>query len=243
MRPHYFGLIALLCIFLASNSAFAKEADLQAVKDNTLYQSTTGSVSNGAGDYIFAGVSGMNVTQRAVLAFDLSSIPKGSTITAVALTLYMSRTIAAAKPVSLHRTLADWGEGISHAPGEEGGGAPSTAGDGTWLHTFYSGTFWANPGGDFAAIASQTISVGPIGSYTWPSDPGLIADVQTWVSDPGVNYGWTLVGDESSTITSKRFNSHDSIDENLRPRLRVLYQDPPIQALGTTWGRVKALMR
>lgn len=243
MTARYFGLIMLLSLVVISNPALAKDAELQASRDNTLYQSTSGATSNGSGEYIFAGKTGGGQIRRAVLAFDLSSIPRGATITAAELTLYMSKTISGPKPVSLHRTLSDWGEGSSDAIGEEGSGAPSTAGDATWIHTFYSGSVWANPGGDFAAIASQTTLVDTVRQYTWPTGPGIVADVQAWVNDPPINYGWTLLGDESTFITAKRFNSRNSLDEDLRPLLRVSYQDPPIQALGTTWGRVKALMR
>ncbi len=40
----------------------------------------------------------------------------------VTLTLHMSKTISGGQTLRLQRLAADWGEGTSHAPGEEGGG-------------------------------------------------------------------------------------------------------------------------
>jgi len=47
-----------------------------------------------------------------VLAFDIAgSIPPGSTITSVSLSMNMSRTISDTRIVGLHKLLASWGEG------------------------------------------------------------------------------------------------------------------------------------
>ena len=43
------------------------------VGDSTLYQSATGSLSNGAGDHLFAGNDNASLRRRAVLAFDLGA--------------------------------------------------------------------------------------------------------------------------------------------------------------------------
>ena len=94
-------------------------------KDNTLYQTPTGSHSNGAGQYFFAGTTSLGVFRRGVVAFDIAgSIPAGSTISSVSLELHMSRTIGGPEIVELRRLLADWGEGTSRASGEEGGVPP-----------------------------------------------------------------------------------------------------------------------
>ena len=64
-------------------------------KDNTLYEydAAEGDHSNGAGFHFFAGENGMGELRRGVLAFDLAgTIPAGSTITAVSLSMNMSMT-------------------------------------------------------------------------------------------------------------------------------------------------------
>ena len=98
-------------------------------EDNTLYEyvPADGDRSNGVGDYFFAGKTAIATLRRGVLAFDIAgSIPPGSTITSVTLSMHMSRTLFDdAQTVELHKLLADWGEGTSDAPGEEGTGSTS----------------------------------------------------------------------------------------------------------------------
>jgi len=182
-------------------------------KDNTLYEydPAEGDHSNGAGFHFFAGETAMGELRRGVLAFDIAgSIPPGSTITAVSLSLNMSRTLLeTARTVELHKLLADWGEGTSHAPGEEGDGAPATTNDATWRHRFFDTIFWAMQGGDFSATVSASQVVGPVGQYTW-SSAQMVEDVQSWLDNPSSNFGWLVLGDESTNATSKRFDTRES---------------------------------
>src|SRR5262249_37685622 len=115
-------------LFVAATAA-ADSVVIGASKDNTLYTDGTGRTSNGAGQYFFAGQSGS--VRRAVLAFDIAaSIPAGSTIQSVQLTLHCSRAPVGAPPVgcTLNRLLADWGEGTSDAGDPGGAGTASTPG-------------------------------------------------------------------------------------------------------------------
>ena len=142
----------LLAIILMSalgcagaTSASAAIINITPSKDNTLYEydPAEGDHSNGAGFHFFAGENGMGELRRGVLAFDIAgTIPAGSTITAVSLTMNMSMTPAGAQTVELHKLLADWGEGTSHAPMGEGDGAPATPNDATWRHRFFDTIFW-----------------------------------------------------------------------------------------------------
>lgn len=195
-------------------------------KYNTIYQSDTENLSNGAGDHIFAGNSlqgeAMN-TRRGLLSFDLSSIPSNATITDVKLTLFMSRSISGAANVSLHKASSNWGQGTSDAPGQEGGGAPSTANDASWSCNFSLDavsciTSWSSVGGDFVATPSSTISVDGGGSYEWNS-PELITNVQSWVETPSTNFGWFILGDET-VASAKRF---DATAATQLPVLEVTY--------------------
>jgi hypothetical protein len=97
-------------------------------KDNALYQDVTGGLSNGAGQWMFAGLTGGSGIRRALLFFDLTAIPAGSTVNGVSLQLHMSRTISGESPIALQRMLADWGEGTSDAGNRAGGGASSATG-------------------------------------------------------------------------------------------------------------------
>jgi len=198
---------------IASDLASAATISIMPSKDNTLYEfdPDDGDHSNGAGFHFFAGETAMSELRRGVLAFDIAgSIPHGSIITSVTLSMNMSRTISETpRIVELHKLLADWGEGTSHAPGEEGDGAPATTNDATWRHRFFDTIFWAMQGGDFSATVSASQSVGPVGPYTWNSAQ-MVADVQSWVNNPASNFGWLVLGDESAAGTTKRFDTRES---------------------------------
>ncbi|HVS11273.1 MAG TPA: hypothetical protein VMS76_15495, partial [Planctomycetota bacterium] len=125
-------------LLLLASAASAGQVIVPASKDNTLYQSPTGSLSNGAGPNFFAGRDGTGGIKRAVIAFDVAAhVPAGSRIDAARLVLTLSATVAGPKNVGLHALLADWGEGTSVAGFGGGGGAAATPGDATWLHTFH----------------------------------------------------------------------------------------------------------
>jgi hypothetical protein len=206
--------ILVLCAlgFGGRTSVSAAIINVTPSKDNTLYEfdPKEGDHSNGAGFHFFAGENGMGEVRRGVLAFDLAGIiPVGSTIIAVSLTMNMSMTPAGAETVELHKLLADWGEGTSHAPMGEGDGAPATSNDATWRHRFFDTIFWATQGGDFSATVSASQSVGGTGQYTWSSTQ-MVADVQSWVDNPASNFGWLVLGDETAIATAKRFDTRES---------------------------------
>ena len=201
-------------------------ATLGSSADNTLYDDPNGSLSNGAGAHFFAGRAGSNANgaiRRGLIRFDVaSSLPPTATIIGVTLYLTMSQTVTGPQPIELHRLTASWGEGSSVAPGNEGGGAPAAAGDATWLHRFYSSTLWTRPGGDFVVTASATTMVASFGPYSW-SASGMVSDVQIWLDAPSTNDGWLLLGNESTSSTTKRFDTKENTDPNARPRLVVTY--------------------
>ena len=195
-------------------------------KDNTLYEydPAEGDHSNGAGFHFFAGENGMGELRRGVLAFDIAAtIPACSTITAVSLTMNMSMTPAGALIVELHKVLADWGKGTSHAPMGEGDEASATPNDATWRHRFFDSVFWTTQGGDFSATVSASQSVGGVGQYTW-SSAQMIADVQLWLDNPASNFGWLVLGDETAIATAKRFDTRESASP---PMLTIQFTPGP----------------
>ena len=210
------------------NVSAVESVTLSPSKDNTLYESATGNLSNGAGSHLFAGKTAGGGIRRGLIAFELvGQIPAGSTVNGVTLNLFMSKTSAGAKVVTLHRLLADWGEGSSQATRGEGGGASATDGDATWLHGIFDTAFWTEPGGDFLQQSSASISVSGPGSYTWGSAVLMVADVQGWLDDPSTNFGWLLVGDEDSNGSAKRFDSKENSASENRATLIVEFTPPP----------------
>ena len=217
-------LAALFLLTAGAAPAFAGVVAIPAERDNTLYQADDGSLSNGAGPGLFAGQTAEGDLRRAVLAFDLSSVPPGSMVLSAELVLNADMSISGATDMPLHRLLADWGEAGSVAVGGAGGGGaggPALPGDATWLHTFFDTGFWTAAGGDFDPTPSAVTPVAGPGVYTWGSTPELVADVQSWVDDPSQNFGWILLGDEIANSTAKRFGSRENASAPAQPQLLI----------------------
>lgn len=220
----------LISFFILSVTAFTTygqtTVELPASKDNTLYEIAAGNLSNGAGDFLFVGNTDQDNsinTRRALLQFDLSGIPATAVINSVSLELQVTkRATATPRTVSIHRLTDDWGEGTSHAAGQEGAGATATTGDATWTHQFFNTDLWANPGGDYNVTASASTTVSALGSYTW-STTQMIIDVTNWVNGSVSNYGWIVIGDESTTETSYQIRSREN--GATPPNLIISYTD------------------
>jgi hypothetical protein len=212
---------------LSGQPAEADTITLNPVADNTLIQDPAGTYSAGASYNMYSGRVGNNGSgtfRRALIRFDLSAIPQGSTVTSVQLRMFMSQGQGGARAHSLHRMNASWGEAGSFSFG--GAGAIAQAGDATWIHRFSPGTPWTTPGGDFQATASASVNVSGITWYTWGSTSGLVSDVQSWVSTPSSNFGWMVRGDESALQTAKRFDSRQSSNPSTKPQLIITFTPP-----------------
>lgn len=232
MKRWYKLLIKIAICTVSICTTFDVFAQMQVVipsaKDNTLYESANGSLSNGAGIYFFAGRTSQtqNSIRRGLIAFDITgNIPANAVIESVVLKLHLSNTNIAGgtQSVTLRKVLKDWGEGTSRAASGEGGGAAATTGDATWMHCFFNSISWTNPGGDFAIGGSGSRDVGNIGFYTWGSTTQMVADVQEWLDHPEENFGWVLIGNETAQTTAKRFDSKENLVAANRPELTVTY--------------------
>ena len=222
--PRVASTALLAFIFTAPQLATAQTASLAPSKDNTLYESANGSLSNGQGDGLFVGRANDSRIRRALLAFDLSSIPADATITGATLTLQCTKAGSnSPTDISLRRVSRDWGEGASNATGEEGTGAAAQSGDATWRHAFFNTVQWTTAGGDFSGTASATTAVGGAGSYSW-SGSGMVADVQAWLGNPASNFGWAMIGNETTDKSAKRFASSEAA--SAPPRLQITYTVP-----------------
>jgi hypothetical protein len=216
---------SLLFFAAISSVALADTVILPASKDNTIYEDTLGQYSNGQGIYLYTGRTGTDLLRRALIAFNLSSIPANATVTSATLTLNLNRRGPEIPgDISLRKVLRDWGEGASDAGFPGGNGATAEPGDATWIHNFFDDSFWTNAGGDFSSTVSASTSVDIPGDYTW-SGSGLIADVQAWVSNPATNFGWGIIGNEVTAGSAARFGSRENMNTPPQtPRLSVTYQ-------------------
>ncbi len=218
-------------------SAQGTTVSVGALRDNTLYFDPNGGLSNGAGIYCFAGTNLVGQARRALLAFDIASaVPSNATITSAELQLHMSQTIAGPVAVSMHRVLESWGEGSSYASDGQGGGAPATAMDATWIHRSFPAAPWSTPGGDYDPAASATIMVDDSGGYLFGTTSALVADVQSFLANPTQNFGWLLRTDETTSPTAKRFATKEHPTPSSRPTLIVTFSIPAASVQSTGVG-------
>lgn len=202
--------------------AAADVVTMAAAGDNTLFEDSSGLLSNGAGPVMFAGRNNQNLVRRALVRFDVEgSVPSGAVISSVVLTLNVSNVSDPTPRVfTIHRVQKEWGEGTSTGTG--GAGAPATTGDATWLHRFYPETLWTSPGGDFEPIPDASQLLGDVGPYSW-SAPPMASDVQAWCDGVVPNYGWIVLGDETASGAARRFDSRENAVAGNRPTLTVTY--------------------
>ena len=146
-KPLWFLALAVISAqAISAQSVFADTLSLEPSKDNTLFEDSGGGLSNGAGERLLSGRTGEPRNRRALIAFDFSGLPAESVISSVSLTLNASKVASSsAQSTSLHRLLADWGEGSSNAFGQEGRGADAATGDATWIHRFNATNLWDSP--------------------------------------------------------------------------------------------------
>jgi hypothetical protein len=219
-------LVCLLAAVLPAAAA-AETVVVEAGRDATLIEDSDGARANGSGPYLFAGRTSQqqNGIRRGLVYFDVAAVlPRHAIIESVELRLTHSGGNAPQRSIQLHRMQADWNEGPAYASG--GGGAPSGFGDTTWLHTFYDATRWVRPGGHYVGRASASQDVGPGGRYAWASTVHLVQDVRLWLAAPQRNFGWMLIGDESTPQNAKRIASRENPDPTIRPRLEIHYRLP-----------------
>lgn len=219
--------IVLLALVLLGLPAAAETVVVEVDRDATLIEDPDGAWANGSGPAFFAGRNNQdqNGIRRALLHFDVAqALPRNAIVESVSLRLFHTGGNNQMREIHLHRVLADWGEGASSASG--GGGAPSEPGDATWLHTFYDRAFWVHGGGQFVGRVSAAQDVGPSGFYTWESTEHMVQDVRLWNSAPHRNFGWVLIGDETTRQNAKRFASRENSDASIRPVLEITYRLP-----------------
>lgn len=114
-RRATFGALPACASLAIAVPVIAENATLAHAKDNTLYESVGGTLSNGAGEFLFSGRVGSTTSflnRRALMAFNVAgAMPAGSTCTSATLRRKASRSSSA--PHNRQRWHADWGAGTS----------------------------------------------------------------------------------------------------------------------------------
>lgn len=148
-----------------------------------------------------------NVPARGLLRFDLSSIPAEAIVSSATLRLAVTASGSAVNDThELNALLADWTEtGAS------------------WVNSGLAS--WEEGGSDFEWISDGSVSVAGIGNVMFTSAPGMIARVQSWITNSGGNRGWLLRSlSETEGRNARRFTTRESADP---PVLTVTYTITP----------------
>lgn len=167
---------------------------------------------NAIGDgSLFIGVSNDDVGRRALIEFDLATIPAGATILEAQVTMVVDLSMGSVE-ANAHRVTTDWQEGPAVGAGP-GGGQCGTPGATDVTETATGlGVDWTTVGGDFATPASATAAA--VGTF---AIAGLGADVQAWLDGTRPNHGWILVAtDEATAGNAVRVVSPPSLELRYR---------------------------
>jgi hypothetical protein len=259
------ALLASLAFF-CSLSLRADVVVCPAAHDTSLDESDPDN-SDGGGPAFFVGTDGDSAPHRALISFNLSGIPAGSTITNVQLILTLSNVaggmgggnlVPTSATIGLYSLTRSWGEGTSESDATgiagTGHGEPASLGDATWNAAMYQepNGSWAKPGGDFNSTASGSFvlngnTVNTV--FTWPSTAQLVADVQGWLNNPSTNNGWELINaDETDPRTlygfySREWSTFPGGQASQEPKLQVTFTPPtgvPIP-VWATWSSLGAV--
>jgi hypothetical protein len=210
--------------------------------DATLFEVNPGN-SAGGDSFFISGTTQNRTRNRALLQFDIASaVPAGSQITSVGLQLEVTRVPGdgfEASLFGLHLALRPWGEGNTIVDDNMGGlGAPAAPGDATWLDRFHDSMQpWTVPGGaagiDYKTDFSGSVFLFATDVYQVEGTPDLVADVQSWLDNPGSNFGWMLISSsEEIPFTARRFASSEDPNGG-GPVLFIDYEPIPEPA---TWS-------
>jgi hypothetical protein len=187
---------------------------INASEDNELYSKETGKNYGSCKD-LYVGVAVANELSRALLKFNMSSLPANAVITDAYVELTKTGGSNTAANFAVHRVTKAWTEGISSCSGSTGASS--------WSQR-QSGTAWTTAGGDYNATPESTISVGNNAKYAWNVKDLVLG----WQNGTIPNNGILLKMVSESTINEKKFASSEEGDATERPVLVITYLVDPI---------------
>ncbi|MBD3203388.1 DNRLRE domain-containing protein [Candidatus Woesearchaeota archaeon] len=215
-----------------------KQPDAAEGKDTQLSGSNA-DTNYGSAEFSYSiGVNGASDILRALIEFNLSEIPSGSTCNQATLSLYSNYLDANAyndpgKIYELRSGRSAWVEG-----------------EATW-NDYASGSSWTTGGADSVTedrlVASIATFNAPASSGNWVNISLNTTDVEDWFGDSNENYGLIIIMDDETTGWTKvSFRPSDyAADVSLRPKITINYTeaaDSGIQdkgfAINTTPGAV-----
>jgi hypothetical protein len=95
-----------------------------------------------------------------------------------------------------------------------------------------SGKPWASPGGDFEAEPAASITLnGTTPGYVSVS---ILDSVRAWETNPDANHGLLLNVAQAGYNSARSLRASDYWDQNLRPKLKIIYEPIPPTPTPTT---------
>jgi PEP-CTERM motif len=221
-------LIFAVCANLSAIGVSSVRADLldnaPSTGDDTLFQ---GGTTNSLGDPgIFVGTDSNSSFKYGLMAFNVSAIPAGATITGVTLDLYIGMVAGSGggmvvnsgtpRTISLYDESQAWGASTNEVGstsfGGHGQGFAANPGDATWLDASFNSnsslaTAWssgmpANITSSSSALATTSGIPGTTSAEVQWSSTALATEVQGWVNNPTTNNGLVLVNSNSGSAQS-----------------------------------------
>jgi hypothetical protein len=225
--------IALLLASLAfAESSSAQSTSRIVASADTALREANEDHNLGGMLFVPVGTAATGTKNRGLLKFDLAQvIPPGAAIQDVKLEVVVTSVSFGEVMFNLHRVLNEWGEGDKTGGPTPGGtlGAPADEGEATWLARFHSTNapvLWAAPGGDadtdYVASSSASATIGGSGTTNTFSSSAMLDDVQAWLANPEMNFGWMLIQTNENVLgQARRIGSREAIDA--APVLTIVY--------------------
>lgn len=217
-----------VCVNLLLISVSSVRADILAncpsTGDDTLFQGTPNNSLGVPG--VFVGTDSNSSFKYGLMAFNISSIPAGATITGATLDLYVGIVagsgsnpvvgMGAPRTISLYDESQAWGASTNGAGakqfGGDGQGFAALPGDGTWNDASVATNTSPAVPWSTGLPANITITSVPLATTAgipgttseeveW-SSAGLAAEIQGWVNNPSSNNGLVLVNANSAGAQS-----------------------------------------
>lgn len=155
---------------------------------------------------------------RALLRFDLTSIPTNAIVQSATLKLLVVRAPTSTPyNLYLHRMLKAWTTSATWSSADIGvpWASPGAAAGTDYLTNWAPGLVASDSNGFFGSFGGST---------------PLISDLQIWIQHPATNHGWMIISEgEKSDYSARHFASSETLTP---PQLLLTYQTPaPIPTL------------
>lgn len=224
-RTWWLATMVILSSIAVTTQIYAQTTvELTSVADAEIYADAA-TTNYGACNEMYVGFFSdkkRNYTDRAVVRFDLTTLPANITIQSATLRLTsVARTVGDTTPESTSRNVAIHQIAANQIWTEGTGSCAGGSGNVTWTNRT-TGTPWSIAGGGPLGTALATTSVGGLGQHTWTST-ALRDAAAGWYSTPANNNGLVIKYASETTDGYKLFASRQATADANKPKLIVTY--------------------